>query len=371
MSVLSVANVWFESSGANRIDYVNSTITVSGNIATPNIYVTGNVVTSNVVASNVIVNGTKISPFMSGFKNKIINGNFDIWQRSTSNTNNGYYAADRWASWNSGTTKTVSRQSFTVGQTDVPGEPKYYYRHVVTSSAGAGNYCVTSHYLEGVRSLAGQVATLSFWAKADSSKNIGVEIRQYFGSGGSPSSAVSTPLGLTGLTSSWQKFAITFTLPSISGKTIGSNDDDDVELAFWFDAGSTNATRASSVGQQSGTFDMAKVQLELGPVATEFDDRHISQEFLLCQRYYQEIENTAGAGYASGSGQGFPNDIRFATIMRAAPSITAGTFSTVNCSLSGYTDTGTYVITASSSGSGIMAWSSTSTPSIKLDAELS
>src|SRR5210317_2630812 len=105
------------------------------------------------------------------FRNKIINGNFDIWQRGTSQTSNGYGSADRWESFHSGSTKTASQQAFTVGQTDVPSNPKYYLRHVVSSVAGSGNRVLVNQKIEGVSTLAGQTVTLSFWAKADSNKS--------------------------------------------------------------------------------------------------------------------------------------------------------------------------------------------------------
>ena len=111
------------------------------------------------------------------FRNKIINGNFDYWQRGTSTSTAGYLA-DRWYTNSAGSTFTSSRQSFTLGQTAVPNEPTYFHRTVVTSVAGTGNQVVTYQKIESVRTLAGQTSTLSFWAKADASKNIAVEYVQ-------------------------------------------------------------------------------------------------------------------------------------------------------------------------------------------------
>jgi hypothetical protein len=235
------------------------------------------------------------------FRNKIINGNFDIWQRGTSQTTSDYGSADRWRCSNSGSTKTASQQEFTLGQTDVPGNPKYFMRHVVTSVAGAGNYVLLLQKVEDVNTLAGKTATLSFWARADSNKNIAVECTQDFGTGGSPSAFVTIDPQLVSLTTSWTKYTITVDVPSISGKTLGTNGNHCMNCHFWFDAGSTYAARSASLGQQSGTFDIAQVQLEEGSVATPFEQRPIAAEFNLCTRYFYRM------------GNGINNYLRYAT----------------------------------------------------------
>jgi len=278
----------------------------------------------NTVANSTTfaINGNNISPVQS-FRNKIINGNFDYWQRGTSNTNValGQYLADRWISAPNGSTSNVSRQSFTLGQTSVPNEPTYFHRTIVTSFANTTAYNVFSQKIESVRTLAGQTATLSFWAKADASKNIAIEFAQYFGTGGSPSSEVNT-IGVTtcALTTSWQKFTITTNIPSISGKTLGSDNNDSLNINFWFDAGSTYNSRTNSLGQQSGTFDIAQVQLEAGSVATPFEMRPLGTELALCQRYYS-INSGIGDYYATVAGEVFATILPFRVDMRSIPSL--------------------------------------------------
>jgi len=220
------------------------------------------------------------------FRNKIINGNFDIWQRGTSQTNDGYGSADRWFLGHSGSTKTASQQAFALGQTDVPNNPRYYLRQIVTSVTGAANYVFYNYRIEGVRTLAGKTATLSFYAKADANKNMVTEGFQWFGSGGSPSQYTFFSSATHNLTASWQKFTTTISIPTISGKTLGTDGADFFQIIFWFDAGSDYNSRTNSLGQQSGTFDIAQVQLEEGTVATPFEHRPIGTELSLCQRYY-------------------------------------------------------------------------------------
>lgn len=261
------------------------------------------------------------------FRNKIINGGFDIWQRGTSQTSNGYGSDDRWNNANSGSTKTASQQTFTVGQTDVPNNPRYWARTVVTSVAGASNYCLKYQSIENVATLSGQTATLSFWAKADASKNMAVEFYQGFGTGGSPSTVVSG-IGVTtcALTTSWKYFTVTVSIPSISGKTLGTNNDHSLSVNFWFDAGSSFNSRTNSLGQQSGTFDIAQVQLEQGLSATPFEQRPIGMEEALCQRYYYRRKAASSADfltvlqvYASSSAFGkffdLPVELRSNTVV--------------------------------------------------------
>jgi hypothetical protein len=267
---------------------------------------------------------------LAGFRNRIINGNFDIWQRGTSHSTNGYGSADRWNNGIIGSACTVSRQPFTLGQTDVPGEPLYFCRMAVTSVAGAGNRANLQQRIEDVRTFAGQQVTVSFWAKADAAKPISVELIQSFGSGGSPSASVET-IGTTKttLSTSWQKVTVTATVPSISGKTLGTNGNSWLQFNIWFDAGSDLNARTDSLGQQSGTFDIAQVQIEPGPVATPFEQRPIGTELALCQRYFQVLRALRLSGYTTvGNELAWP--ITYNTAMRAYPTGTSTDFTLNN-----------------------------------------
>lgn len=236
--------------------------------------------------------------------NKIINGDFVIWQRGLSQTTPVYGSDDRWYNAHAGSSKTHSQQTFALGQTDVPGNPKYYSRTVVTSVAGSANYVLKMQPIEGVERLAGKTVTVTFWAKADGSKNIAFEFWQKFGTGGTPSPNVNG-IGVTtcALTTSWTKFSFTVNITSVAGKTLGTNGTDHLLPVFWFDAGSEYNTSTNNLGQQSGTFDIAKVSVLEGD-KTVLDDpstpRHIGQELALCQRYYYKSTahhwHTAGVG---------------------------------------------------------------------------
>lgn len=268
-------------------------------------------------------------------KNYIINGNFDIWQRGVSHSTGTFGSVDRWATYYSGTSQAVSRQSFVLGQSVVPNNPKYYLRTVVTSVVGTSNYALIRQPIENVASGSNTTVTLSFWARADAAKNIAVEFAQNFGTGGSPSSVVSG-LGVTTipLTTAFQKFTVTVTLPSISGKTLGTDSNDHLQVLFWFDSGSTYSARNNSLGQQSGTFDIAQVQLEEGSVATTFEQRSVGEEFVLCQRYFQKYTQPALRGVVEASNMGSRMGMTLQTTMRRTPTVVlVGTHSVWNGAL--------------------------------------
>jgi hypothetical protein len=309
----STANI-AAGSAQGAFDKANTVITNAGGIFVGNS-------TSNVALSNgsLSISGSFVSPFQS-FRNKIINGNFDIWQRGTSTSTSNAYCADRFFTDVTGCTFTTSRQSFTLGQTDVPNEPTYYHRTVVTSVAGASNYCLIGQPIESVRTLANNTVTVSFWAKADASKNIAMEFLQNFGTGGSPSANVNT-IGVTtcALTTTWTKFIIPVAIPSISGKTIGTNNNDYLAVYFWLNAGSTFNARTNSLGQASGTYEFSQLQIEKGTVATPFEMRPMAIELPLCQRYY--IKTSLTFAYNAGTYV----SLTFPVTMRATPSMTQTT----------------------------------------------
>ena len=263
------------------------------------------------------VNAINAGP-LAGMRNAIINGNFDIWQRGTSFNTNAY-SADRWVNVQVGSSSTLTRQSFTIGQTDVPGNPRYYCRSVVTSVAGASNAAGVYQNIEGVRTFSGQQVTVSFWAKADGNKPIAVNFLQFFGSTGSPSAVVDgIAPGKYTLSTSWQKIVHTATITSVSGKSI-TEGEDYLRLAIFYDAGSNLNARTDNLGQQSGTFEIAQVQVEAGPVATPFERRPIGTELALCQRYYEEVIVDLRASATNARLQGHA---ALKVTKRAAPSIT-------------------------------------------------
>ena len=197
--------------------------------------------------------------------NYLINSNFNRWDYATSQTSSGYGSDNRWSNENTGTTKTHSQQPSGDTERALFSSP-YYSRTAITSVAGVGNFCNKLQRIEDVTKLAGKTITLSFWAKADSSKNIAIEFRQNGGTGGF--AALTASPQKIALTNTWQKITRTITLPSIIGKTLGTLNTSFTTMLIWFDAGSNFNVNTDSLGQQSGTFDIAEVKIEEGTVAT-------------------------------------------------------------------------------------------------------
>jgi hypothetical protein len=237
-----------------------------------------------------------------------------VAQRGTSegpSSLNGVLALDRWYVNSSGGTKTISQQTFTVGQTDVPGFPKNYVRLEVTT--GDNNTGIHQR-VEDVTSIAGKTVTLSFWAKGTNPTGGSFVSSwiQNFGSGGSSNVETEAKSGIV-LTSSWQKFTITFTVPSVAGKTIGAGSYTWVELL---------RQPATDTGTGAWTADIALAQLEVGSVATEFEHRSYSEELQLCQRYFQYYKNPPIRGVVYSSTRANRLGTMLPVIMRANPSVT-------------------------------------------------
>ena len=230
----------------------------------------------------------------SAGKNKIINGDFNINQRAfTTGTTNSTFVFDRFRMFNGDGTVTGTAQTFTVGTAPVSGyEAKNYFSLQSTGQTLTTANSRLAQDIESVRTLAGQTATVSFWAKAASgTPKIAVEIAQEFGSGGS--SAVNTYGGQVTLSTSWARYSVTVAVPSISGKTVGTGDF--LRLALWASAGSAFDSRTGTLGIQTNTIDFWGVQVEAGSTSTPFQTASgsIQGELALCQRYYYRTTQNA------------------------------------------------------------------------------
>jgi len=269
------------------------------------------------------------APFSAG-KNKIINGDFNINQRNfTSNTTNGTYNFDRWVQTNGGTTGTltVTPQVFTAGAAPVAGyESSNFVQCITAAGASVDTYAVYEQFIEDVRTLAGQTATISFWAKAASgTPKIALEINQSFGTGGSPSSNVLTAISAVTISTSWTRYTITFTVPSLTGKTIGTTANTScLGIFLWLSSGTNYASRASSIGLQNNTFQIWGVQLESGSVATAFTTATgtVQGELAACQRYYQSTGAVVAWQGNTTSGSNYAVFVQLPVQMRAIPSLT-------------------------------------------------
>jgi hypothetical protein len=117
-------------------------------------------------------------------------------------------------------------------------------------------------------------------------------------------------------------------LPSLAGKTLGTNNNDSTGLTFFFSAGANTNAVAGNIGVQSGEIDLWGVQLEVGSVATPLEKIDPGEDIRRCQRFYQ-VGGIWLGGAATGVGQGIQCSALLPVNMRAQPTMT-GTWSNSN-----------------------------------------
>ena len=248
-------------------------------------------------------------------RNLVINGAMMVSQRATSvssQTGAGYKTIDRIYTNASGSIYNQSQQTVTVGgETGLPTQFTKFLRHDVTTSNDNAHFY---HKIEDVASVPEGTVTLSFYAKGTTpTGGLAFAAYQNFGTGGSPSSEVAITISDTvTLTSTWQRFSVNITVPSITGKTLGTNGNSH----FYFGIGqmantSTNAYQLDIIG----------LQLEVGSEATPFEHRSFADELARCERYFQTYSkrNWQGTNEHSGNYKMYVDGV-FRQKMRAAPS---------------------------------------------------
>jgi hypothetical protein len=267
------------------------------------------------------------SNFPAG-KNKIINGDFNIWQRGTTFNSiaNGAYCTDRFLTIVAGTgaSMNITRQAFSAGapfstNTNYSVEPNFFLQVATTSGADAGSLLVVSQRIEDRRTLAGNTVTVSFWAKATSgTPKIGVNMEQ--GNIGRLTGQAVT------ISTTWNRYSVNFTLPAT---TSTSSTDNWVSAELFFSAGSTFNSISGSIGLQSATFQVWGLQVEQGNVATAFQTATgtLQGELAAAMRYFYRISSQStghriGNGFNSSTTRSIV-PLYFPVAFRGSPSVTA------------------------------------------------
>jgi hypothetical protein len=256
--------------------------------------------------------GGAVPPYVAG-KNIVINGGFDIFQRTSFSTTGVGYGIDLWQQTSSG----GGSVSMTQQTTGVPLGSRYCARITAGATAGYGNQ---NHFIETANcaSLWGKTVTLSLKLRRSSSFATSLAV------GLQKSSTVDAGVGATWVSVGSETIA-NASLPT--GAT--SSDWYTVKItAFIPNDGTANSLRVSlsqAAVMTSAYWEMAQVQLELGSVATPFARAGgtIQGELAACQRYYirvggDTVANPIALGMSDSTTSGvflFINPV----IMRAAP----------------------------------------------------
>ena len=247
-----------------------------------------------------------------GNRNIVINGAMQVAQRGTSFTATGNeYTVDRFSH------HTGSGFNFDTTTTQSSDAPNGFAKaikitpdSVVTPSATQNGLFAYSIEGQDVQQLAygtssPQKITLSFYAKSASQNNnhqYTIQIRKVDTAGN-----IKHVLQPFTVTSSYQRFTFTFDGDTASdivdGNVLG------LELDFILVAGSSDLESATSTWATSGGFRavtgqsnfmdntsneffLTGVQLEVGGVATDFEHRSFTDQYLKCARYFQRLGGT-------------------------------------------------------------------------------
>jgi hypothetical protein len=274
------------------------------------------------MAISSVLGSSALLPAGLGFRNTIINGGFDIWQRGTAATtiaitSSSAFLADRWQA-----TRGVSGSKQSQISAGLDG-----FRYGIRIQRDSGNTSTTAIYLsqsfEGdvAIKLANKPVVLSFYARAGSNyspTSSFLTVGLGCGTGSEANIIYSSFTGYTlpilsgaTLTTSWQRFTFVGNIPS--GTT---------QAGLYF------AMTPVGTASTNDYFDITGVQLEQNLQPTPFEQRPIGIELQLCQRYYYLFGNGDLEFIASTSVNYVANFPIFE--MRATPTVTQTTYSTTN-----------------------------------------
>jgi hypothetical protein len=274
----------------------------------------GTIDTNQIASEAVTV--PKVTDQVLSSRNFIINGDMQIWQRTTAATaaNNSYATIDRWAFGESTDGAYTSEQS-----TDTPTGTGFSIKAQVTTadtSLASSQYAYIYQEIEAqnLQSLqygtsSAKTLTLSFWVKSNKTGTYTISIQKrdatvYY-------LAIEYTIDSA---NTWEKKTITISptagstsFITASAGAIANDNGQGIQLGFGLAWGSqfngaTNNTWTTStyyatsnhvnwMDSTSNNFYLAQVQLEIGEVATPFEHEDYGTTLSKCQRYFHRFQS--------------------------------------------------------------------------------
>lgn len=326
-------------------------------------------------------------------RNMIINGAMNVAQRSTSVTGigatTGYFTCDRWRLGCGNTAGRLTASQTADGPNGISANCLKLDCTTADTSIAASELLIIQHLLEGqnVQRIGKGVAgakqiTVSFYVKANAAFTFVCQLADV-----DNSRNISK---LFNVTTDWVRQELTFAADVDDGSSpFDDNNATSLELNIWLHAGAnyTGGTLATSwanaVSNQyaagidsfysstNNNFFITGVQMEVGPVATEFEHTSYSDELHKCRRYFYNLQS-AGVYTRFGVGENINASvvqcfIDYPIEMRTKPSLVTSGIPSVyalyhsssitactSIALDAYTTTHTGVIAAGVSGTPLL-----------------
>jgi len=276
---------------------------------------------------------------LAGLRNRIINGACTVQQRgSVSNSAGSQYGGpDRFLSVNYPTSGVFTQSAATI---TYGGIVKQSVRQTMTtgkaSFTGTDAYFGLAQLIEGYNcyDMLGKFATISFIFNTNLSGTYSVTIRDGSGVNSYTSTFVAvanTPLKVT--------LSLSAVIPvgagipntnalglSVYVGALTSAAASTSTLNSWITPACIMASTATNWAATAGNFiELTEFQLEIGSVATPFEQRPIGMELALCQRYYQKFTGVVSSGNTA-SGNGVYTGLLFPVELRAVPTMAYSNF---------------------------------------------
>jgi hypothetical protein len=327
---------------------VGQNLTVIGTSALNNVVASGQLTVNN----NIITSGYVAAWNTFGFKNRIINGDMRINQRAavaaTPANNTTYYSVDRMMVSKNGT-GTLTAQQLSIAATVFTSPGNDQFQSVLRISIGtlsgtiaSGDfYQLIGQRIEGLNvadlkwgTAGAQSVAVSFWWFTSVAAPTGTYTLAVRGGGGR---SYVTPLTFsTQAAGTWQK--ISFVIPGDTSGTWTYDNTTALDVSVYTGVGTSLQTAPfgpwvatnsfANTGSNSLTaftntagahVQITGFQVEKGPLVTAFDFRSFTEEFRLCQRYYERWANFIREDFSAGANQYYCQTYAFKSPKRIAP----------------------------------------------------